>query len=282
MKKNLLQILPAALMLACAALPAAAISIGGDDSQDAKLYAVGDYNTKGVYTFSLAENTTITKLNEGYTQYHFYNSGGAFVSKECAYGTGSQYGNYAGKITASSPNGTWQHEVWTYSGVPETSICSDMTFDPATGKIYGCFKAGAYSTVWNLATYNGDTFATEVIGPLDTKLVSIAAAENGSLYGLDRNGTVYAVDKSTAALTELGRTGKVADGNNFSAAVDFATGKLYFSAGGDSQKTLYAVNPADMSCEKVFDFPAGQSYNAFYIPAPDTKKVLQNLSDLRA
>lgn len=122
----------AALSLTTVALTATAspgaARIGVVEDYKTTIYCVGLDANPGVYTLDL--NGTFTKLNTGYIQYSFNNSGGTFVSTELLYGTKDSYGTiYAAKATAAGNDmGPWGETFYKNAG-NNSLKAMDMTYD---------------------------------------------------------------------------------------------------------------------------------------------------------
>ncbi len=114
-----------------------------------------------------------------------------------------------------------------------TSVATDLAYDPAADTIYGCFwKNDSQYTLGTLDPLTGEATA---IGDLSEQLFTLAATREGELYGIGEYGTLYKVDKSTAALTAVGPTGKTIRYTQ-SATFDYASGRL-----------IWAMTPHDFS-----------------------------------
>lgn len=264
-------------------------SIGIDPEEGSKtvIYTVGGTTNKGVYTIPTEAPFAATKISGStYIQYDFDNSGGTFVSKETVYGTkkmgSSMFSSYyATKATAAGngSDGPWSHTFFqyrdptTYTNYTYKIVTSDMAYDAVGKKIYGWFNADLNGTSWQLGEYNGDAISVTPIGDKSTVQISaIAADENGQLYGIEgKSGVLYRINKETGELTKQADLGVTADGANQSAAIDFATGKMFWAATTSSSASLYAIDLAKNTASKIYDFPEGERYNAFFIPAPEAK-----------
>ncbi len=272
-----------ALLITSVAPAARAISVEPDE-EPSMIYCVSTKETsRGVYTLPTSGEYTATKLSgTTYIQYDFSKSGGTFVSKSTVYGTrDTGYSVFAGKATANgNGEGPWSESFWSYrtsSGVALTYeiVATDMTSDPVTGNIYGWFKADNAGTAYRLGIYDGESMTMTPVGPTSTtKISAIAADADGQLWGIcGYLGKLYTIDKSSGALTEVGPLKVVATEPDQSAAFDHSTGKLYWGANESLMKaSLYSIDVTDCSCEKIYEFPMGKRFNAFYIPAPDSKK----------
>lgn len=202
------------------------------------------------------------------------------MSKEVVYGTkmsGSGYylTCYALKASASNANGAWYADFYSwrdasYADYTYEIIASDMTYDPVGKKIYGWFAADADKQSWRLAEYDGDAVKVTPIGSISTvAITALAADQSGMLWGIEgANGKLYQINKVTGVLTEKGSLAFTAQGENQSAAIDPASGSMYWSAAS----ALYKVDMKALTVTKVYDYNDNENYTALFIPAPDTKE----------
>lgn len=291
MKRLLLQSL--ALLGTCivtgSALAAPISRIDISDDNPTLIYAVGANDaSKGVYTLSTI-NETVNKISGStYIQYSLANSGGTFVSKEKLYGTqmsgGSWFASYYAIVATAEggSDGPWSHTYYNYRSpafqdYTAMIVAKDMTYVAGEDKIYGLFRTSATDDQqWCLATYDGDAVKVSKIADLPsyTILNAIAADATGELYAINGTaGKLVKIDKTTAAITEVGSLGVTATGNSQSAAIDPASGKMYWVAGLNSYSTVQSMYEVDVTtgvAKKLYDL--GGVYGGLWIPAPDTNK----------
>lgn len=284
MKQKLLKIFAivgaGTVVMSAAAAPAKRIGVVEDPQ--VKIYALGatDAN-KGVYTLSATSDSPEKISGSTYIQYSFIGSGGTFVDENTLYGTAYNYGSTYGVIAtaAGTEDGPWAHTFYNFRTsnmtIPATSVAKDMTYSVADEKIYGIFRASAYSTTsWVLATYDGENFTTSTIAelPYGTVITAIAADTEGNLYGIDGDmGKLVSIDKNTAAITEIGSLGVIVAGTTQSAAIDAASGKMYWIANASMYSTaqsMYEVDLATGAATKLYDVASDRRYSGLFIPAP--------------
>lgn len=256
---------------------AAAIAV----EEDPVVYAVGAVEgNKGVYKLPLEgpfpetpEKISTTAI--GGIQWSFRDSGGTFLSKDKAVGSAYVWSSvYVAVATAEGAgNGPWSETYYKSEWFFASNLrATDMVYDPIDDKVYSwCYVNdwGSYA----LATFDADAKTATQIGPSDyMKMDALTIDGEGTLYGISGSyGAIYTIDKTTGAYTQKFSLGVSADGNNQSAAYDAATGKIYWGATTMYSASLYAIDLEAQTCEKVYDFPMGQRFNGFYIPAPSTK-----------
>lgn len=142
----------------------------------------------------------------------------------------------------------------------------DWTYDPVSQRIYGLFTSGNHPILGILDTA---TRERTTIGELDRDFVSIAATDDGILYGIDfEAGQLWIINPVTAKTTFVGNTG-ITTAFTASACYDPYSGKILWtptSVAGES--ALYAIDPVTATATKVMDFPAGEQVLGIYAVAP--------------
>lgn len=178
----------------------------------------------GMYSFT---PNTITPVKSGIRAYGggTYGNGTYYAVN---YEEDMKYGVYKPSLTlydAETWNVKWIYNCSTYAG-----IASDLTYDPMTWKVYGCFFDDDYTSCTTLGTleYDTSTYSSKAIGQLPEKMAGLACSATGQLYGVGASGKFYAIDKQTAEATEIGNTGTTFP-LYCSAVCDYETGKVYMS-----------------------------------------------------
>lgn len=138
---------------------------------------------------------------------------------------------------------------WAQQGSPIklTHLASDMTFDPITGNVYGCFTSD--NATYTLGTLNTETGEISLIGEPCGNMSTLAATKGGDLYAIMRDSRkMMYVDKTTGTLTEIGDATPVVAGESKglifaqSATFDWSSGTMYWSAYyDDSDAGLWAI-----------------------------------------
>ena len=104
----------------------------------------------------------------------------------------------------------------------------DMTYNYTDGKVYGIRTGNKYLATLNPETGNIDLIGQFKFNGAETYMLAIAAALDGTLYGVSPDDNFYKIDKTTAALTLVGALGQDA-GFDQSMAFDYETGTLYWA-----------------------------------------------------
>lgn len=148
----------------------------------------------------------------------------------------------------------------------------DLSYDPISGKIYGCFYSKDSETdCWfGIADYR-EGVRTD-IAKVD-KWNAFAIDKNGNAYAVDMNGDLLSVDKQTGATTKIGSTGIVPRYPS-SGTIDPRSGRLYWVVCPEDQHSyLYTVDLATAEATFVTQFSADEQVTGLYIPAPEAEET---------
>lgn len=135
---------------------------------------------------------------------------------------------------------------WTeVSKAATTEAPSDMTYDYSTGTLYAV-SYDATTERLLLQTVDPKTGVLTTVTPVTgiIYLYTIAADLSGNLYGVDLNGTLVAIDKTTGVATPIGSTG-ISPRFIQSMTFDHNTGRLFWAmCNVDEEGLLIELNPA--------------------------------------
>lgn len=152
-------------------------------------------------------------------------------------------------------------------------ICSDCTYDPTTGRVYGMF----YDTSNGYISGDPKIFAwidyfqhtRTDIKTENVLLRAIACNRNGQLYGLTNSGELVKVDKTTGDYTNVGATGITPGDYSQTMTFDMKHNKIYWAAClSNETSALYVIDPETAQTSQVFEFPHKEQWKALYIPTP--------------
>lgn len=142
----------------------------------------------------------------------------------------------------------------------------DLSYDPTTNRVYGCFTSDQTNASTNnasqgmLSYFSADDFTEATIfmptevGEMNMRMRGMAFDGNGVLYGLGRDGKLYTVDKHTAALTEVVTvTMPVVYGTDYEEYEDFSVPGL---KGSESMEIDWATGDIYMSMNSYYGSPA--------------------------
>lgn len=168
----------------------------------------------------------------------------------------------------------WDTTTWELVSSKRTEIdevASDMTYDPVTKKVYGCFMksgsaSGNYSYEWG--TLNIETAKREIISSLPERLGAVAADGKGAIYCIGASGTLYSIEPATGKLTSIGSTG-YRSYNLGSGVIDERTGDFYwFCYPNKTDSYLFRVDTATAECTLIYELPKNEEFCGAYILPP--------------
>ena len=161
---------------------------------------------------------------------------------------------------------TWQ-ELTDYSVTPTIGmLATDVAYDPTTGKVYGCYYTDADDGTYEFATMDYATGTRTAICSME-QMNAMAVDGAGTLYGINMSGNLYKIDKGSGALTLVGSTG-VRPNYVASAAIDPATGRMFWSVANDYSARLCEVNTTTGQASTVLYFANSEEITGMYFPAP--------------
>ncbi len=152
--------------------------------------------------------------------------------------------------------------------------------DPKSGTVYACtysYNAATQALGYVLAKWNLEGMSKDSIAPLATGMRVMAAAPDGTLYGItmktqsgsQAGGRLVKIDTATGALTEIGATGVTPDYFQ-SAVIDKSTGVFYwFAVDANQNANLYTVDLATGKATLVGALPYADQVLAAYVPDPE-------------
>lgn len=168
---------------------------------------------------------------------------------------------------------TWTCEsTFNYTNNSPQRLIYDPTFDPTTKTIYGCVFE---STPSYMATSDAqlcyinlkDAFnPVNIIGDMGVRMRAMAATAEGILYGIAFDGTIYEINKHTAAISQVSKIKfpQLGDGDptapfdyygNESAVIDYETGIMYLSYSDTNADTfILKVNPKTGDSELIANY----------------------------
>ena len=157
------------------------------------------------------------------------------------------------------------------------AVASDMTYDPVTAKIYGCFNGDDENSPMVFGTLNEATGERFAITELATPWIACSVDKSGNLYAVDTAGTLLSVNKVTGALTTLGNLGFTATQRS-TGAIDPRTGIFYVVVTNSvdnpdeyayyklNESYLYAVDIASATARQLYKFEDGEALGGMFIP----------------
>ncbi|MBR1713220.1 MAG: choice-of-anchor J domain-containing protein [Alloprevotella sp.] len=234
----------------------------------------------GFYSFAASADQNAVAVSP--TDDYFYNAnGGAVVADGTVHmvNTDTQYG------TTYITYYAYDYETWE----PVASVgrygtdlddyrmvATDLTVDPKTGNVYGCFSNAA-NTAYELGIADFRTLTRSTIANYGvTPVLALAFDANGTLFGVKGNGHLYTIDKAGGEQTDVADLGISLVALPQSMTFDYATGKLYLAAQETGYTSaLYCINinyvgtlPVGATAERIKEFALGEEFTGLYVPAP--------------
>lgn len=224
------------------------------EGTNTKAHATGMYSISPEGEFSLL----LTKVES--------NGGGLLL--DGLYYSGKKGAGAGGQnvtITKYDPDG-WK-TIGSKVTLPVNFIATDVAFDLATGKVYGCFMTG--QNTFEFGTVDYERQRRTKISDLGARwFAAMGVSPEGILYGVDDKGYLFEINKETGELKNIGFTGfeyKNTSGGDF----DPATGKFYCSFNPpDKSGFVCEVDLKTGKATKVHDFKYNDELVGIYIPAP--------------
>ena len=215
----------------------------------------------GIYSFPVTDNTTFELVQKD--PYLKANGGGIYIDGTyyCV-----RYVEYYGEISVvhfqSFDTDTWERNIFEETDV--TSISLDMTYDIATQQVYGCFY-NANMDGYVFGTLNLTNGSVTPICDMAQGFYVMAANARGDLYGIDSNGDLYQIEKTSGNLHLIGATGVNPQGIQ-SGTFDINSGQLYWAASlADGSGALYEVNIETGKAQQISTLPNDAQITGLFI-----------------
>lgn len=154
------------------------------------------------------------------------------------------YGQAIVKGTQSSVDGLYEIDMATGERTliaKGGSKLIDMTYDYSADKVFGIRSGNSLLAEFNPETGESTLKGRFSYGGEDIYMLAIAAALDGTLYGVSSNDNLFKINSSDGALTLVGSLGVDAAFDQ-TMAFDYHTGTLYWANNGDY--TLYTIDTA--------------------------------------
>ncbi|MCD8394804.1 MAG: choice-of-anchor J domain-containing protein [Bacteroidales bacterium] len=166
-----------------------------------------------------------------------------------------------------------QFDVDSWELISETSssdltlVANDLAYDPTTGNIYGCFL-NENADGFELGVLDLDNCTRSTIGVCEDPYMGLAAAPDGTLYGITTSGVLHSIDKTSGTPTVIGNVG-IDAAYASSAVCDPVSGALYYSVNPeDGTAWLYSVDTTTGAGTPIYQFTNNEEVVGLYIPAP--------------
>jgi hypothetical protein len=223
-----------------------------------------DNQPAGIYSFGIGDGNSLAEVAVG--DDYIANGGGVFANGKFY---AISYMSFMGYIIADLD--VIDFDTWTLEeSIPVDMGCvaRDMTYDPTTGNVYGCFFNDD-ADGWVFGRLDLNTHERTFIKDLDVVFVVIAANADGEVYGIDLYGDLYKFDKSNGNTTKIGNTGR-SPAYSASGCFDLRTGKLYWEClETDAVARIFEVNTTDASVTLSTILPNSSELVSMFIPVPE-------------
>lgn len=186
-------------------------------------------------------------------------------------------------IQCYNPGGTslmlfkFNMETWTNSGPTyppyggnNSYEIFDSAFDPVEGVVYGMTAALTYGSSTSTPVWSKIDPTTGVRTVMDNVTLSwrgIMCNAAGEFYGIDADGILYSIDKSTGNATRIGDTG-CPSAYRTTGTYDNKSGEIIYVTCNDDGSALYRIDPATAQATKVYDFAQRVQLVNIYIAPP--------------
>ena len=165
----------------------------------------------------------------------------------------------------------WKEED-TFKTLDLDFVANDLSYDPVSGQIYGCFYSKDANDEWYFGTADYRNGTRTTIAKVDRWNV-FAIDKNGNAFAIDYNGNLLSVDKATGATTVIASTG-LKPHYPTSGAIDPRSGLLYWNlCPEDGHSYLYTVDTTTGKATYVTKFANDEQLTGLYIPLPEAEEL---------
>lgn len=141
----------------------------------------------------------------------------------------------------------------------------DLAQDPTTGLVYGEFSS-TDSNEPDFGTIDYKSLTKNVIAKMDTTFIGLAFDTGGQLYGVNADGNLYIIDKTTGSYDLVGATGLKLAHYRQSAAIDPLTGDMFLTAQTtDGKAALYIIDLSTGQAQKAWQYDDNQQITGLVI-----------------
>ncbi len=217
---------------------------------------------RGMYKLPTGNGESFELIQKGVLA----NKGGAVVDDVYyAVSAISMFGELYAEISAYNAS-SWESVPY-FLEPDHTVLASDVTVDPVSGKVYGCFYNDAYDGGYVFGTLDYKTGKRNSICDIPAEIGhfnGIAADADGSLYGISKNGKFYTINKETGATSYVGDTGLVPQYTS-SATIDPESGRMFWTYSTDDTGALYEIDKSTGAASLLCTFPSEEEVCGIYV-----------------
>ena len=243
------------------------VRIGGSLIYARSWTQMGDYEMRpyGIYAMKAQNPISMTALA---VDPDYYVNGGAYAA-DGIYHMVTRV-SYNGQTTVVYSE--YDMQDWTLINQEEGDedyVAVDLTYNPLDDTVYGIFANDQGGYTFASIMYDMGGYRNNINEDLDVKLMALAASDEGDIYGIGLDGTLYLVDSDTGELETVGPLGVTPD-NYLQGAAFAPDGTLYWAAqlpGGKS--ALYAVSTESGEAELIAPFTDDEELTGLFVMAPE-------------
>ncbi len=230
----------------------------------------------GIYSFE--PKSSLTLKPEAVASGFYATGGGTWVEGKYVF---VDYVSFMGVIMSNMyvfDSETWQQLSDAY--VDPGCIATDMTWDPTTGNVYGCFYNDDLDAMV-FGTLDMEQGKRHIIADLNRIFIVIAANRKGEIYGVGEDGLLYRFDKQNGETTIIGSTGLTPLYLSSGCFVPGDDETLYYAFAGN-ESALYAIDIHTAKATRIHRFDHAEDFVAMYSPIPSAEDLAPaSVSNLR-
>lgn len=231
---------------------------------DDKVFGLFDYSTSGTSLF--IQGTEHIKANVASWTYN-----DLFYGFDCVYsynyGMGGQITEtILSTLTTYNPL-TWEVIDTNDFGKRKIFYCTSAAFNPADGRLYGCFYNPA-SAEYEFAIVNPSNQDKTSLTELEFYWNATFFDNKENLYAIDDNGWLYEVDKEDGSLREIGDIG-FEPSYDGCAVYDPRSGKAYWAISSQYSSSVVEVDLETAKGVKLFDLDSSKRLVGLSMPEED-------------
>lgn len=165
-------------------------------------------------------------------------------------------------------------------------IATATTYDPTTKRVYGQFYSNEKDSKTNMlkkvfAYVDYENMTKTVVANMDSLYYAMACDAEGQIYGIQKNGNLYKINKETGEETLVGSTGKQPMYTQ-SAAFDYSTGKLYWAESEETSSGFYEVDTTSGQATQLASFGDMEEIICLYFPPKQDQQAPMTATGLKA
>lgn len=224
------------------------------------------YQPVGIYAFEKGNGSTIEPVMVG--DDYIVTGGGFFANGKYHF---VSYMSFMGFVIADLY--TVDFETWEIERdmpVDVGVVAQDMSYDPTTGNVYGCFMNDEGDD-WIFGVLEPETGKRTKLSDLDQVVLTVAVNSKGEVYGIALDGNLYRFDKTTGAKTKIGSTGRKPM-YSASGCFDLKDDTFYWECiEADAKANIYTVDVATGATTYVTTLANNMEMTGMFIPTADAE-----------